>query len=393
MAYRRALYFFLGLVCIFSFPLSAALAADITSFIKIAVFPSSPTNLSASSISSSQINLSWTDTSSNEDGFYVERSTTSGTGFSQIATTGANVATYSNTGLSSDTTYFYRVRAFNADGASDYSNEASSTTGSAPAPPAPPPSGGGGGGGGTSFPVETAVIFRGKAYPMSFVTLLKDAQVAATTKAGPDANFEIKLSGLSPGMYVFGVWAEDSKGVRSITHTFSISVTSGATTIVSGIFLPPTISIDKIQVKRGEPLSIFGQSAPSSSVAVFINSDTELVKQVNADVSGVWLYKFDTLEVELGDHTTRARSSKDADITTFSQAVAFAVGTKTVFAEQQSKCPLKGDINGDCRVNLIDFSIAAYWYKRPSPPVKVDLNGDGKVNIVDFSIMAFYWTG
>jgi hypothetical protein len=42
---------------------------------------------------------------------------------------------------------------------------------------------------------------------------------------------------------------------------------------------------------------------------------------------------------------------------------------------------------------LIDFSIAAYWYKRPSVPENVDINSDGKVDLIDFSIMAFHWTG
>lgn len=51
------------------------------------------------------------------------------------------------------------------------------------------------------------------------------------------------------------------------------------------------------------------------------------------------------------------------------------------------------DINSDGKVNLIDFSIAAYWYGKPSPPANVDFNADGKVNLIDFSIMAFYWTG
>ncbi|MBU2544617.1 dockerin type I repeat-containing protein, partial [Patescibacteria group bacterium] len=59
---------------------------------------------------------------------------------------------------------------------------------------------------------------------------------------------------------------------------------------------------------------------------------------------------------------------------------------------------LKGDLNGDGRVNLVDFSIAAYWYKRTISAefaVKESerMNGDGKVDLVDFSIMAFYWTG
>jgi hypothetical protein len=41
----------------------------------------------------------------------------------------------------------------------------------------------------------------------------------------------------------------------------------------------------------------------------------------------------------------------------------------------------------------VDFSIMAYWYKRPNPPASVDLNGDSKIDLVDFSILAFNWTG
>jgi hypothetical protein len=56
-------------------------------------------------------------------------------------------------------------------------------------------------------------------------------------------------------------------------------------------------------------------------------------------------------------------------------------------------CPSRGDLNNDCKVNLIDFSIMAYWYKKPAPPMTVDLNGDHVVSLVDFSILAYNWTG
>ncbi len=58
-------------------------------------------------------------------------------------------------------------------------------------------------------------------------------------------------------------------------------------------------------------------------------------------------------------------------------------------------CPGKiGDLNGDGRVDLIDFSILAYWWGRAvEPGACYDLNHDGKVTLADFSILAYHWTG
>jgi uncharacterized protein len=92
-----------------------------------ATIPNAPSSLSAAAVSSSQVNLSWTDNSTNEDGFKIERKTGAGS-YSEIDQVGANVTSYSDTGLSASTTYTYRVRAYNTAGNSSYSNEASDTT-------------------------------------------------------------------------------------------------------------------------------------------------------------------------------------------------------------------------------------------------------------------------
>jgi C1A family cysteine protease/predicted secreted protein len=90
--------------------------------------PNAPAALQAMPASQTQINLSWTDDSPNEDGFTIERSPNGSGAWTQIASVAANVTTYANTGLALRKTYYFRVRAFNAIGNSSYSNVAQATT-------------------------------------------------------------------------------------------------------------------------------------------------------------------------------------------------------------------------------------------------------------------------
>jgi hypothetical protein len=98
-----------------------------TASAKTAALPEAPSNLTATVVSRKQINLAWTDNAADEAGFKIYRST-NGTSFKQIATVGANVTTYSNTGLKVSTTFYYRVGAYNANGDSAFSNTSSATT-------------------------------------------------------------------------------------------------------------------------------------------------------------------------------------------------------------------------------------------------------------------------
>src|SRR2546430_2974138 len=98
--------------------------------------PAAPINLAATVKSGTQIDLAWTDASDNEDGFKVEScSGASCTNFAEVGSVAANTTTFSNTGLTANTDYTYRVKAFNAVGASAPSSNASAKTQPLTTPP------------------------------------------------------------------------------------------------------------------------------------------------------------------------------------------------------------------------------------------------------------------
>lgn len=90
--------------------------------------PILPTNALAATNSSRTITVTWTDNSTNEAGFVVKRGAAPGGPFTQVGSVGANVTTFTDTGLTPSTTYYYQVTAFNVNGNSAPSNVPSATT-------------------------------------------------------------------------------------------------------------------------------------------------------------------------------------------------------------------------------------------------------------------------
>ena len=91
-----------------------------------------PTGLTATAISDTRIDLAWNDNSTNEDGFKIERSPNGTTGWTLIHTTAADVESYSNTGLTEATAYYYRVYAYTSVGDSAYTTDDALTYPAAP---------------------------------------------------------------------------------------------------------------------------------------------------------------------------------------------------------------------------------------------------------------------
>jgi hypothetical protein len=91
--------------------------------------PTAPSQLSAAVLSRREIQLRWQDNSGNEDGFRIERCVGSTcSAFTQVAVVGRDATGFVDSGLARNTTYSYRLRAFNAAGSSSFSNRATART-------------------------------------------------------------------------------------------------------------------------------------------------------------------------------------------------------------------------------------------------------------------------
>lgn len=96
--------------------------------------PSAPSGFAATAESQTEVQLSWTDTSDNEQGFIVKRAVGSGE-YQALTTVGPDTEAYTDGSAAANTTYRYVLRAYNAGGQST-AVETTATT--LPNPPASP---------------------------------------------------------------------------------------------------------------------------------------------------------------------------------------------------------------------------------------------------------------
>lgn len=234
------------------------------------------------------------------------------------------------------------------------------------------------------------VELRGVIAPnVSYVITRGGIEIARGT-TGADGSFAVTLSGQMTGQQTFVITATDSEGRSFASFTFTFDLQSGTTTIVTGIFLGPTIAVDKTAVKLGETVTVSGISLPGSIVTLSVNSVRALTESIVAASDGSWAKAINTSDIGVGTHVAKARAvSSDSIMSAYSDEVTFAVNPL-------EKCDGKktADLNCDGSVNLTDFSILLYFWKKTNPTnTRADINKDGIVSIVDFSIMLYQWTG
>lgn len=273
--------------------------------------------------------------------------------------------------------------------------------------------GGGGGGGigredgrGTGnllpyppLPENPGVAFSGWAYPGADVVILKDGSDEGAIKAGSDAVFGAFLPDITQGVYTFGLWAEDNKGVRSETYSTTFWVDEGTQTVLSDIFLPPTLSASADSIEIGDLLELSGQSVPGSTVEVWLYpgqgsdiSEADALKaEAVVDTYGSWALSLRTGSLpSSGDYSVSARASISEEAKSdWGRPVSVKVGGEP--AEEEPGTCEGADLNQDGKVNITDFSILLYHWGSDNDCA--DQNNSGNVDLIDFSIMMYYWTG
>lgn len=266
----------------------------------------------------------------------------------------------------------------------------------------------GGGSGGAGWLLGGGARFVGLAYPQSRVTLLQDGQAAVSALASADGSFQLAVTGLPAGTHIFSLFAEDAEGGFSSLFSVPLKITANAITTVTGIFLSPTLRLSLGTGEAGaDKVIISGQSAPRAWITVRITPEAALTMNFTtlADANGRYSYLLNSRRLaptvssglSAGDYLVQSRASLPGLLgplfSDWSKVVRFRIGKDGVIELLPALCPPVADLNQDCRVNLVDFSIMVYWFKNPNPPAAVDLNRDGAVDLTDLSIATYYWTG
>lgn len=383
-----------------------------TSFINNAGFlaypvASSPT-LTASG-GDGQVSLSWTASEAvlgwTVSGYQVGRATSSGGPYT-FSTVG-NVTSSTATSLSNGTTYYFVIRVLDAQSTViATSSQVSAAPVAAASSSSGGSSGGGGGGGGgggivsesptiSSVSGTGALTVSGVAFPYADMYILSSGVTIATTTADAAGIFTKTISNQKASTANIRVQALSKKGYRSLSSLHQVAIQAGRTASLLNVLLPPTLTTDKASVKAGESVIISGNTAPSALVYVSIASSTRSVFSVNSDERGIFSYTFATRLRDTGSYRFSATVATTSAMSISSDEVEVVIGNQTV-TQKITGTPRMGNLNGDAKVDIKDFSILAFWLKRPlssefSSIEKTHLNGDGKVDLRDFSIVAYHW--
>ena len=203
--------------------------------IGISVSVLAPSGLTATPVSTTQVNLAWQDNSNNETEFRIERKTGAGGTFAPIATVGTNTTGYSNTGLTPNTIYVYRVRACNTPGCSDYSNEATATT--------------------PSVAILTVTVRGSGGGTVTSTPAGISCPTTSTCSASFASGSMVTLSAPAGNGSTFREWRGDCTGTTP-TCTVTMTGNRGATAVFSTVFTDSTLMPGATLIKAAHVLDL-----------------------------------------------------------------------------------------------------------------------------------------
>jgi len=222
--------------------------------------PAAPSNLAGNAASTTQIDLTWTDSANNEDGFSIE-SKTGTNSYTAAGSTGANTTRYSHTGLSPGTNYTYRIVSYNCKENSSYSNEKTVTTRSDASDTQPP----------TAPTNLIASAITTTSFTLSWTASTDNVGVTSytvyngITSVGTTASTSINVTGLAAATtYRMMAEAKDAAGNISPTST-TLSVTTRSN---SSDTQPPTAPTNLVSSNITATSCTLSWSTSSDNVGV-----------------------------------------------------------------------------------------------------------------------------
>jgi hypothetical protein len=321
-----------------------------------------PSNLSANAVSSNQINLSWTDNSTKrtqENGFKIERGSSSSGPWIEIATVAANATSYSNTGLSASTTYYYRVRAYKIPGGknkpteySAYSNTASATTtGSGPGDSTPPtvsitspPSG-------TTYTTAQTVTITASASDNVGVTRVEfyDASTLKGTDTTNTYSYSWTFSAANNGIHNWIAKAYDAAGNVRSSGTVSLNVNIGTADTT-----PPTVSITSppsgTTYTSAQTVTITASASDNVGVTRVEFYDASTLK--GTDTTNTYTYNWTFTASDNGTHNWIAKAYDAAGNVRSSSTVSLTVNICTDTTPPATPSGLTATAVSSSQINL-----------------------------------------